>query len=151
MDEHRGTTPETEERRVRPREENDAVGTWLERLFDATSELVVFSIPGFLLVVLLNSATMSGRTIATATGFILAGAAIRRGTLPVGDGWPKTDSRWSVVRLGYFNVVVIFGLVVPGLVGGATGAGAGVLLPLAAVLGGVYAVAFALLVGRLER
>lgn len=142
MDEHRGTTPEIEERRIRLRPENDAVGTWLERLFDATSELVVFSIPSFLFVVLFNSATLSGRTIVTATGFILVSGAIKRRTLAVGAPWPETSTRLSLVRLLYFNVVVVAGLAVPGVVGLSTGAGVSILLPLAFVVGAVGAAAF---------
>ena len=142
MDEHRGTTPEIEERRIRLRPENDAVGTWLERLFDATSELVVFGIPSFLLVVLLNSATLSGRTILTATGFILVAGAIKRQTLAVGAPWPETSTRLSFVRLLYFNVVVVAGLAVPGVVGLSTSVGALILLPLAFLVGVIGAATF---------
>jgi hypothetical protein len=142
MDDHRGTTPEIEERRIRLRSENDAVGTWLERLFDATSELVVFGIPSFLFVVLFNSATLSGRTIVTATGFIIVAGAIKRRTLAVGAPWPATSTRLGIARLLHFNVVVVAGLAVPGLVGVSTGAGAPVLLPLAFVVGVVGAAAF---------
>lgn len=151
MDEHRGTTPEIEERRVRLRPENDAVGTWLERLFDATSELVVFAIPAFLVVVLFNSATLSGRTIVTATGFILVSAAIKRRTLAVGAEWPTTSTRLSVARLLYFNAVVVAGIVLPGLVGVATGAGASLVLLSAFVGGGVAAGAFPPLVAAVGR
>jgi hypothetical protein len=151
MDEHRGTTPEIEERRIRLRPENDAVGTWLERLFDATSELVVFAIPAFVLVVLFNSATLSGRTIVTATGFILVSAAIKRRTLAVGAPWPKTSTRLSLARLAYFNAVVVVGVVLPGLVGAATGAGPALVLPTAFVVGLVGAGLFPPLVALLGR
>lgn len=151
MDDHRGTTPEIEERRVRLRPENDAVGSWLERLFDATSELVVFAIPAFVVVVLFNSATLSGRTIVTATGFILVAAAIKRRTLAVGSEWPKTSSRLGVVRLLYFNALVVVGVVLPGLVGAATGAGPSLLLPTAFVVGGVGAGLFPPLVAAAGR
>ena len=142
MDEHRGTTPEIEERRIRLRPENDAVGTWLERLFDATSELVVFGIPTFVVIVLFNSATWSGRTIVMAAGFILVAGAIKRRTLAVGADWPKTSTRLSLVRLLYFNVVVVLGVALPGLVGVVTGAGATVLLPVAFLVGVVGAGVF---------
>jgi hypothetical protein len=135
MDDHRGTTPEIEERRVRLRPENDAVGTWLERLFDATSEFVLFAVPALVLVVLFNSATLSGRVIVTATGFILVAAAIKRRTLAVGAEWPKTNARSSVARLVYFNAAVLAGTVVPGLVGTAVGGGPALVLPVAFVVG----------------
>jgi hypothetical protein len=151
MDEHRGTTPEIEERRVRLRPENDAVGTWLERLFDATSELVVFAIPALVLVVLFNSATLSGRTILTATGFILVAAAVKRRTLAVGAEWPNTSTRLSVARLAYFNAVVVCGVALPGLVGVATGGGPALLLPTAFVVGAVGAGLFPPLVAALGR
>jgi hypothetical protein len=151
MDEHRGTTPEIEERRIRLRPENDAVGTWLERLFDATSELVVFAIPAFVFVVLFNSATLSGRTIITATGFIIVAAAIKRRTLAVGADWPKTSTRLSLARLAYFNAVVVVGNALPGIIGAATGAGATLLLPTAFLVGVVGAGLFPPLVSLFGR
>jgi hypothetical protein len=146
MDGRRGTTPEIEERRIRLRPENDAVGTWLERLFDATAELVLFGIPAFVVVVLFNSATLSGRTIVAATGFIVVSAAIKRRTLAVGAEWPGTSARLTVARLAYFNPVVLAGVVLPGLLGATTGGGAAVVLPAAFVVGVVGAGLFPLLV-----
>lgn len=135
MDDHRGTTPEIEERRVRLRPENDAVGTWLERLFDATAEFVLFAIPALVLAVLVDSATVSGRVIVTATGFIVVAAAVKRRTLAVGAEWPRTNARSSVVRLAYCNAVVAAGVVVPGVVGTAVGGGPSLVLPAAFVVG----------------
>ncbi|WP_380678380.1 hypothetical protein [Salinigranum sp. GCM10025319] len=149
MDDHRGTTPEIEERRVRLRPENDAVGTWLERLFDAAAEFVLFAIPALVLVVLFNNATLSGRVIVTATGFIVVGAAVKRRTLAVGAEWPKTNARSSVARFGYFNAVVVAGMVLPGAVDVATGGGPALVLPAAFVVGVLSAGAFPPLVAAI--
>ena len=149
MDDHRGTTPEIEERRVRLRPENDAVGTWLERLFDAAAEFVLFAVPALVVAVLFNSATLSGRVIVTATGFIIVAAAIKRRTLGVGAEWPKTNARSSVARLAYFNAVVAVGIVVPGMVGAVVGGGPSLVLPAAFVVGVVSAGTFPLLVAAI--
>jgi hypothetical protein len=146
----RGTDPETEERRLRLRTGNDAVGTWLERLFDATAELVVFGIPVLLVVVLFNSATLSARTITTATGFIAVAAAVMRRTLPVGADWPGSSTRLSGARLLYFNAVLVAGISVPGVVLGVPGAPLSA-LAVALAVGGVGAAAFAPLVGLVGR
>jgi hypothetical protein len=141
----RGTDPETEERRLRLREGNDAVGTWLERLFDATAELVVFGIPVLLVMVLFNSATLSARTIATGTGFVVVAAAVMRRSLPVGAEWPGSSTRLGGARLLYFNVVLIVGVTAPGVALGVTGAPLSA-LALSLAIGGVGAAAFAPLV-----
>jgi hypothetical protein len=146
----RGTDPETEERRLRLRTGNDAVGTWLERLFDATAELVVFGIPVLLVVVLFNSATLSARTITTATGFIAVAAAVMRRSLPVGADWPGSSTRLSGARLLYFNAVLVAGISVPGVVLGVPGAPLSA-LAVALAVGGVGAAAFAPLVGLVGR
>ncbi|WP_152040831.1 hypothetical protein [Salinigranum salinum] len=146
----RGTDPETEERRLRLREGNDAIGTWLERLFDATAELVVFGIPVLISVVLFNSATLSARTIATATGFIVVAAAVMRGSLPVGSGWPGSSTRLSVARVVYFGTVLVAGIAVPGVVLGVAGAPLSA-LALALCVGAIGAAAFAPLVGLVGR
>jgi hypothetical protein len=146
----RGTDPETEERRLRLREGNDAVGTWLERLFDATAELVVFGIPALLVMVLFNSATLSARTIATAVGFITVTAAVMRRSLPVRAEWPGSSTRLSGARLLYFNAVLVIGVTVPGIALGVPGAPLSV-LALSLAIGGIGAVAFAPLVDAVGR
>jgi hypothetical protein len=146
----RGTDPETEERQLRRRKGNDAIGTWLERLFDATAELVVFGIPALLFVVLFNSATLSARTIATATGFIVVAAAVMRRSLAVGAEWPGSSTRLTVGRLLDFNAVLLAGVVAPGVVLGVPGAPLSA-LGVASAVGAVGAAGFAPVVAAVGR
>lgn len=108
MPPNRGTDLSTEQRQLRPREENDALGTWLEHLFDAASEVFVFAIPVLSLVMLAGDIELSFVAIA-ALGTMVIGVGLQR-QRPLGPPWPKVTPVLGLLRLVVYNVALGAGL-----------------------------------------
>lgn len=108
MPPNRGTDLSTEQRQLRPREENDALGTWLEHLFDAASEVFVFTLPVLLLVMLAGDVELSFVTVA-ALGAMVLGVGLQR-QRPLGPPWPKVTPVLGLLRLLVYNVALAAGL-----------------------------------------
>lgn len=101
----RGATDrETEARQVRPREENDELGRWLEDLFDGTAEATVLGLPALLVAVFsggfVSSSAALGATVALSWGV----AAYRNGRLSVGPEWPPFSPFYVGVRCVWYNL-----------------------------------------------
>jgi ribose/xylose/arabinose/galactoside ABC-type transport system permease subunit len=113
MPPNRGTDLSTEQRRIRPREENDRLGKWLEALFDAAAEVLVFTIPVLSLVFLTGDLELSFVTVAGLAAFVL-GVGLQRHR-PLGPSWPRMTPLLVLVRLVLYNVALVAGLALGGL------------------------------------
>lgn len=108
MPPNRGTDLSTEQRQLRPREENDALGTWLEHLFDAASEVFVFAVPVLALVMLAGDVELTFVAI-TALATLVFGIGLQRHR-PLGPPWPRVTPLLGLVRLVVYNVVLAVAL-----------------------------------------
>ncbi|PSP54790.1 hypothetical protein BRC82_08640 [Halobacteriales archaeon QS_1_67_19] len=102
----RGTDPETERRRLRPREDEDAIARYLDALFYATGEVLLFGLPT--LVWMLNAGVTDAPVAAPAALVGLCGA-----TGVVRARWDASDREWPGLRLGlvvfrtgYYNLAL---------------------------------------------
>ncbi|SDM75866.1 hypothetical protein SAMN04487949_2514 [Halogranum gelatinilyticum] len=102
MPPNRGTDLSTEQRQLRPREENDALGTWLEHLFDAASEVFVFTAPVLAVVMLAGDAELTFVAVAALVTMVL-GVGLQR-QRPLGPPWPKVTPLLGLLRLVVYNV-----------------------------------------------
>lgn len=101
----RGTDRATEERRLRPRtEDNDALGRWLESLFDATGEVAVVCLPA--LVLALYAAQPITKFVAAVAfaAFVVGVGAGRHGRIRTGPPWPRITPLLAVLRFVYYNL-----------------------------------------------
>jgi hypothetical protein len=113
MPPNRGTDLSTEQRQIRPREENDGLGKWLEALFDATAEVFVFAIPVLAVVFLTGDLEVTFATV-VALGALVVGVGLQRHR-PLGPPWPGMTPLLVLVRLVVYNVAIAAGLVLGGL------------------------------------
>lgn len=113
MPPNRGTDLSTEQRQIRPREENDRLGKWLEALFDASAEVLVFTIPVLSLVFLTGDVELSFVTVAGLAALALAIGFQRR--RPLGPPWPRMTPLLVLVRLVLYNVALVAGFALGGL------------------------------------
>jgi hypothetical protein len=104
MPPNRGTDLSTEQRQLRPREENDALGTWLEHLFDAASEVFVFTVPVLAVVMLAGDVELTFVAVAALATMVL-GVGIQR-QRPLGPPWPKVTPLLGLLRLVVYNVAL---------------------------------------------
>ncbi|MFC4358874.1 hypothetical protein ACFO0N_13070 [Halobium salinum] len=107
----RGTDRATEERQLRSRtEEKDALGQWLESLFDALGEVALVCIPALLFALMAGEAVTKFVAAVVLSAFVGGVAAGRHGRLRVGPPWPRVTPLLAVLRLVYYNAV-FFGAV----------------------------------------
>jgi hypothetical protein len=104
---------EPRDRLLDPREENDGLGKWFETGFDATAEVLVFSIPVLSVVFLTSDAELTFITLAAISAFVL-GVTVQRHR-PLGPAWPTTTPLLVLGRLLFYNVALVAGLGLGGL------------------------------------
>ncbi|ADQ67334.1 hypothetical protein C499_07800 [Halogeometricum borinquense DSM 11551] len=112
------TDPETEARQVRPQEENDELGQWLEDLFDGTAEATVLGLPSLLIAVFSGELVASAAALGAAVALSWGVAAYRNGRLSLGPEWPPVSVFYGGIRLLWYNTVylaAVFGVVTSGL------------------------------------
>ncbi|WP_129115859.1 hypothetical protein [Halegenticoccus tardaugens] len=103
----RGFDYAADERQLRPREENDAVGTWLETLFDGTVEVIVFGLPTLLWVALSQGAVTTLVAIVSLSAAAFGIGAVRNDRLRVGPPWPPVSPSLAALRVGYYNLLFV--------------------------------------------
>ena len=136
----RGTDPATERRRLRPREENDAVGSVLEDAFDAIAEVGLFGLPTLVIAVFAAPYRTKTAVAAGTIALCLAVATLRSDRLAVGPEWPPTTLGLSALRLAYYNLAIALMVVVEQ---GVTVAGELLFPDVGAALGGTLLTAIA--------
>lgn len=109
MPPNRGTDLATEQRQLRPREENDAIGTWLEDLFDAGTEVLFCSIPVLGLLMLSGDVELTFVATVAIAALVLAVGAKRNGRWG-GPPWPKTTPLLALARVPLYNVALLVGI-----------------------------------------
>lgn len=110
MPPNRGTDFSTDQRQLRPREENDGLGKWLETGFDASAEVLVFSIPVLAVVFLTSNGELTFVTLVALAAFVV-GVTVQRHR-PLGPAWPPMSPLLVLGRLLFYNVVLVVGLLV---------------------------------------
>lgn len=146
MSKHGPTDRATEERRVRLREGNDEVGTYLEDAFDGTVEVILYGIPLLLWTVLAGPFTTKGTVIVSMLSLCFAVGLLRNGRL-IRRRWPPSRTSLFWFRVFFYNGVLAGMVVLERTLWGAgyTEQFSAVPLvagPLAAVLSFALAVAF---------
>lgn len=110
---NRGTDATTDERQLRPREENDALGQWLEDLFDASAEVLVFSIPMLAVTLVANDPETTLLLLVALTAGIAAVGA-KRHELRDEDArsprWPRMSPSLALARIPLYNVALFVGI-----------------------------------------
>lgn len=110
---NRGTDASTDERQLRPREENDALGQWLEDLFDASAEVLVLSIP-MLAVVFIAGDPETTFVVLVAITAGIAAVGVKRNELRDGDAggprWPRMTPSLALARVPLYNVALFVGI-----------------------------------------
>lgn len=110
---NRGTDATTDERQLRPREENDVLGQWLEDLFDAGSEVLVFSIPMLAVALVAGDPETTLHLLAALTAGIAAVGAKRhelRDEDTRGPRWPRMSPSLALARIPLYNVALFVGI-----------------------------------------
>ncbi|EJN61305.1 hypothetical protein [Halogranum rubrum] len=113
MPPNRGTDFSTDQRQIRPREEESELSKWLQDAFDATAEVLVFSIPVLAVVFLTSDVELTFVTLAVIGAFSL-GVTVQRHR-PLGPAWPPMSPRLVLGRLLFYNIVLVAGLGLGGL------------------------------------
>ncbi|SFR41772.1 hypothetical protein [Halogeometricum limi] len=112
------TDSETEARQVRPREDNDELGRWLEDLFDGTAEATVLGLPALVVAAFSGDFVASSAALGAAVALSVGVAAYRNGRLSLGPEWPPFSVFYAAVRTLWYNVVylvAVFGTVGAGV------------------------------------
>lgn len=106
MSRGRGTDQSIEERRLRPVEENDAVGTYLEDLFEGGVEAILVSLPVLIWFIRQGQIelTFIGVMALSALGFAIG--TLRNERFEPGVGWPALTIPLVALRLAYYNVAL---------------------------------------------
>lgn len=113
MPPNRGTDLSTEQRQLRPREEESSLSKWLQNAFDATAEVLVFAIPILAVVFLTGDVEVTFVLLAALCSLVL-GVAVQRHR-PLGLPWPGMTPLLVLVRLVVYNVALAAGLALGGL------------------------------------
>lgn len=108
MSPSRGTDRSTEERRLRPREEeNDALGRWLESLFDALGEVALACIPALLFALMAGEAVTKFAAAVALGAFVVGVGAGRHGRIRPGPPWPRITPLLVALRVVYYNAAFL--------------------------------------------
>ncbi|WP_458185833.1 hypothetical protein [Haladaptatus sp. NG-WS-4] len=102
----RGTEYTVEERQLRPRDGKQGIERWIENVFFALGEVTFLSLPAF--TALMDADPNAA--VKYAALFVWATLTLAIGTLRgerFGAAWPSMSPLSFVVRLGYYNAVVL--------------------------------------------
>lgn len=102
----RGTDPETERRRLRPTEDDDAPARFLDSLFYASAEIFLFGLPTLVWVMLSGGVKVTFAATAALFALCLGTGLVRTRWRASDREWPDVNLPLAVLRACYYNLAL---------------------------------------------